>query len=86
MSKQIHNLMNKVKNKKQFLPCCPEFMPQISGIAWPVFVVMVKISWQRPPLISVVRAGAFVVNCSKSSLISQTAKTNWGWILVNLTF
>ena len=33
VSKQIHNLMNKVKNKKQFLPCCPEFMPQISGIA-----------------------------------------------------
>ena len=60
--------------EKKSLPCCPEFIPQISGIAWPVFVVIVKISWQRPPLISVVRAGAFVVNCSKSSLISQTAK------------
>ena len=56
------------------LPCCPELAPQISGIDCPVFVEIVKISWQRPPLASVVRDGALVVNCSKSSLTSQTAK------------
>ena len=54
-------------------------MPQISGIFCPVFVVIVKISWQTPPPTSAdvsasnVVDGAFVVNCSKSSRMSHTA-------------
>ena len=64
----------KVFKNCDLLPCCPELTPQISGIDCPVFVEIVKISWQRPPLASVVRDGALVVNCSKSSLTSQTAK------------
>ena len=64
---------------REILQCCPELVPQISGILCPVFVVIVKISWQTPPPTSAdvsasnVVDGAFVVNCSKSSRMSHTA-------------
>ena len=70
----------KVFKNCDLLPCCPELTPQISGIDCPVFVEIVKISWQRPPVASVVRDGALVVNCSKSSLTSQTAKNYSYWL------
>ena len=56
------------------LLCCPEFSPHISGITWPVLTVVVSISWHKPPLVSAVSAGPFVVNRSKSKRRSHTAK------------
>ena len=70
------------KIRREILQCCPELVPQISGILCPVFVVIVSWSWQTPPPTSAevsassVVDGAFVVNCSKSSLTSQTAKNH----------
>jgi hypothetical protein len=67
------------KIRREILQCCPELVPQISGILCPVFVVIVSWSWQTPPPTSAevsasnVVDGAFVVNCSKSSRMSHTA-------------
>ena len=51
-------------------------MPHISGITCPTFPVIVSLSWHSPPPVSDVSAGPFVVNCSKSNLMSQTAGMN----------
>ncbi len=59
--------------------------------------VVVKLSWQAPPLVSEVSAGPFVVNCSKSNRTSQTAKMmvlirlksnpwHFWWLLTGITF
>ena len=55
--------------------CCPAFVPHISGMDCPVFVVVVRISWQGWALsVSTLLEGALVSNVSKSSRKSQTAR------------
>ena len=59
-----------------FLLCCPVLSPQITGyVVPPVLVVTVNVSVQATlPLASVVTAGPWLVNVSKSNLSQQISR------------